>query len=123
MFFDRIAGIVLAALLLTGLPAEVCADRNLRCGNRIVSVGDPQNEILERCGPPDDRHQWEEARNGWVSRLFDPETESYRAPRLTEGPIVMERWTYDFGPHMFIRHLLFENGTLIEIETAEKGTP
>jgi hypothetical protein len=34
----------------------------------------------------------------------------------------MERWTYNFGPTRFKRHLYFENEELIQIETGEKGS-
>jgi hypothetical protein len=120
VFSKRAASMALTALLLAGPTGTVQADPNLRCGNRLVSVGDSQADVLDRCGQPDARSQWQHG--GYVSRLFDPETESYRAPKLLKGPVSMERWTYDFGPNMFIRRLVFENGRLIEIETSEKGS-
>lgn len=112
--------------LLMALPAilaamaDAGADSALRCGNRVVSVGAPLAEVAEKCGEPVYIEQWEEGGDGYVSQLFDYETERYLAPRLIRAPLRMERWTYDFGTNKFIRHLTFQNGQLIKIETGDK---
>jgi len=93
----------------------------LRCKNRIVSIGETPLDVLEKCGRPNHVDHWEEGHNTYFSQLYDYEKERYVAPKSIKGPLQLERWTYDFGPHKFIRYLLFINGKLIKIETGEKG--
>ena len=117
----------LYALLLIILPISFiedgyAGDRTLRCQGRIVSIGDTQSEVLEKCGKPDEVTQREESPNSYISQIFDYEQERYIAPKLIKGPIRVELWTYDFGPTRFIRYLRFENGKLIKIETGDKGS-
>jgi hypothetical protein len=112
---------MIAACFLLSAPDECGADQAMRCGNRLVFIGDPAARVEDICGPPDDREEWEEGRGTTRWEYFDRETERYIAPRLEFGPFHMERWTYDFGSNRFIRTLEFENGRLIRIETGDKG--
>jgi hypothetical protein len=111
--------IVVAILLMQ---TAVSADRTLKCGTRLVSIGDTTTEVLEKCGEPDQIERREEGQDTWISQYFDYEEERFKAPRLVKGPIQVEIWTYDFGATRFIRYLLFENDELIRIETGEKGS-
>jgi hypothetical protein len=110
--------IVVAILLMH---TAVSADRTLKCGTRLVSIGDTTAEVLEKCGEPDQVERREEGQDTWISQYFDYEEERFKAPRLVKGPIQVEIWTYDFGATRLIRYLLFENDELIRIETGEKG--
>ena len=101
--------------------SSVLADRNLRCGTRLVSIGDKMSEVGDACGEPDHIQRRGEGENAWIQRSFDYKTERYVAPMLIKGPIRVEVWTYNLGPHRFIRRLHFQNGELIRIETEEKG--
>lgn len=116
----RLLALAVACMMIDA--AAVSADRNLRCDGRIVSIGATQQEVLSICGEPDRRERWEVAHDSAVSKIYDEERERYIAPKLIVGPILMTRWTYDFGTNRFIRHLLFENGKLIEIRTGDRGT-
>ena len=99
---------------------SIAADRTLRCQNRLVSIGADKSEILEKCGDPYDVRHWEEDHNSYISQIYDYQKDRYQAPKSIKGPILMERWTYNFGPNKFIRYLDFENGKLIRIETGDK---
>ena len=99
----------------------VWADRTVKCGGRLVSLGATQAEVREKCGAPDQVERREEGENTWISQLYDYAEDRYKAPRLIKGPIQIEIWTYNFGANRFVRYLLFENGVLIRIETGEKG--
>ncbi len=105
-----------------GLPADAIGDMTLRCKNRLVSVGDLLNEVQEICGDPDQVEKREEGHNMHFSQRFNYETGRYEAPRVIEGPIRLEVWTYNFGSQRFMRYLYFENERLIRIETGDKGT-
>jgi hypothetical protein len=100
---------------------NTAADIHLRCQGRLVSIGDTKEEVLNKCGDPDKRDQWEEDHNRTISQIYDYKTEQYIAPKRIEQPIQMERWTYYLGVNKFIRYLYFQNGELIKIETGERG--
>lgn len=100
---------------------NVSADRTLRCSGRLISIGDTNSDVLEKCGEPDKIERWEEDHNTFVSKIFNYETERYEAPELVKGPIQLERWTYDLGSNRLIRYLLFEREQLIKIETGDKA--
>ena len=111
--------LLLSSLIL--LNNSMAADRYLRCQGRLVSIGDTKEEVLDKCGDPEKRDQWEEDQNSTISQIYDYKNERYIAPKVLKKPILMERWTYNMGPNKFIRYLYFQNGELIKIETGEKG--
>jgi hypothetical protein len=96
------------------------ADRALRCQGRLVYIGDNKADVVSKCGKPDHIEQWEENPNGHTSKIYDYEKERYQLPELIKGPILIERWTYDFGTNRFIRYLFFQNGELYKIERGDK---
>jgi hypothetical protein len=78
----------------------------LRCGSDLVTLGDYQIQVLQKCGEP----------------VLKAHRVEYRAVRLrnpgidleTYIPVEIEEWTYNFGPTRFMELLRFENGRLIE---------
>jgi Protein of unknown function (DUF2845) len=114
--------ILFSIIFVVLFQGEVAADTHLRCEGRLVSIGDTQREVLDKCENPDKRDQWEEDDNSTISQIYDYETERYIAPKRIEQPIRMERWTYNMGANKFIRYLYFQNGKLIKIETGERGS-
>ncbi len=105
---------LLLFLFLLIRPPDVSA--SMRCGRLLVSVGDHQAEVLQKCGFPalTDRRistvvQDYSYRPGWRSGI-----EEYRE-------IVIDEWIYNFGPRQFMRHLRFENGILKEIRELGYG--
>ena len=114
---------LLPVLLFVGFVSHATtSERTLRCQGRLVSIGDTPSVVRQKCGEPDRTTSWEEGHNTAVARIFDYETERYQAPVKVQTPVQMQRWLYDFGPTRFVRHLVFENGKLIRIETGEKGS-
>ncbi len=92
-------------VIATLFPVVALADDGFRCGNRIVSVGEPAAQVRNKCGAPAsvDRHE-----------------EAYREGG-SGAKISVELWTYDFGPSSFIRVLRFENGVLRRVDTGDYG--
>jgi hypothetical protein len=80
-----------------------------QCQSSVHSTGDTTTEVLLQCGPPADVQRWYE----------EHAIGNRRAQRWVSVPY--ERWTYNFGPHRFLRILTFEGGRLIRQETAGKG--
>ena len=101
----------LAALALCAGVAR--ADGSLRCGGRLVSVGDARIDLLGRCGEPALRdrrldERWEGVTDGTKGQ----------GRRTTT---VIEEWTYDFGPFKLTRIATLKNGTLADIRTGGYG--
>ena len=67
-----------------------------RCQHDAFRIGDRTFDVLTRCGEP-----------------------VYRD--LRQGQTVLEVWTYDFGPHTFVRFLEFQGGRLVRIRTGSYG--
>ncbi|MGR9101323.1 MAG: DUF2845 domain-containing protein [Gammaproteobacteria bacterium] len=87
----------------------------LRCQGKVVDIGDYKVEVLQKCGEP----AWTERRYGTEgSRLHHPgrtlDIDQYEE-------IVIDEWTYNFGPRRFMRLLMFENGVLKEIIKLDYG--
>jgi hypothetical protein len=36
--------------------------------------------------------------------------------------VVIDEWTYDFGPQQFIQYLIFEQGRLVRVIPGDRGT-
>lgn len=89
---------------------------SFRCGVEIVSVGDTQSEVIEKCGKPD----WVESKYGPVP----PETRRQAIPpetRMELQIVEADRWYYNLGPNQFIRILVFNQGVLVNIEAGGYG--
>jgi hypothetical protein len=93
----------LLAMLLFAAPAFA-----MRCGSDLVTEGQYQYEVLERCGPPVEQHvrtQYLGTRGGF----------------MVLWPVVVEEWIYNLGPSRLQRRLLFQDGQLFQIDTLDKG--
>jgi hypothetical protein len=95
---------LLAACLLAAAMPAARAD-TLRCGQRLVSLGDLVAQVLDSCGAPAHRN------------LIPPALAPNGLPR--EGAVTVEDWTY--GPLNGMRHYLrFIDGRLVSIHS-ERG--
>jgi hypothetical protein len=111
------------ALFVILLAAMACAataraEDSMRCGSRLVSVGDGKDKVRTLCGEPSDV-----AFAGTIGRRGYPNTGqydySYFGPAWVEMPV--EIWTYNFGSHKLLRKLRFVGDELVEISTAGYG--
>lgn len=109
--------------IVFGFSSQVFAI-GLRCGTRLITVGDTKPKVISQCGVPDYTEEWEEEQ---IMRDFrypvysEDDYEWGREPFLVKTPIKVERWHYNFGPTQLIHYLRFRNGTLIKITTGERG--
>lgn len=78
----------------------------LRCGNKLVNVGDRKHKVHRVCGEP-------------------TYVDAYDLPipnfGYAQGYNRIDVWTYNFGPRRFMRELVFENGILRRINQLEYG--
>ncbi len=100
----------ICAALLLGICVSAQASETMRCGNRLVSVGDTKAEVVARCGTP----AW---RDRWTEKLIADFGEAAEQRIST----ARELWLYNFGPREFVRLLTFENGRLVNVDTGEHG--
>jgi hypothetical protein len=107
-----------AMLLAVGPGPTVRAEDSMRCGSRLVSVGDAKNKVRTLCGEPSDI-----AFAGTIGRRGYPNSGqydySYFGPAWIEVPV--EIWTYNFGSSKLLRRLRFVGDELVAIDTAGYG--
>jgi hypothetical protein len=100
----------------------------LRCGNRVISNGDPMIKVKKYCGDPDAVQQRTIVRSGLPrgrSRVDDPDTPPRDDELLIRDrsyvEVLVEDWTYNFGPNKLMRLIRFENGVVRDIEQLGYG--
>lgn len=102
--------VVLAGLMAAAAPAYA-----FRCGTRVITAGDPADKVLHFCGEPvsvQTRH----AERPYIDELG----RSYLYRGLIEE-VVIEEWTYNLGPHQFMRLVRIENGRVVEVKPLGYG--
>jgi len=108
----RFAALVAAGLLAIG--AEASADA-LRCGNRVISRGDHAVKVLHYCGEP----------IAIQSRIVHRRVSAFGSffhPRLgLLEDVLIEEWTYNFGPAKLMRQVLLENGIVRDVRELGYG--
>ncbi|GBD99517.1 hypothetical protein BMS3Abin07_01554 [bacterium BMS3Abin07] len=80
------------------------------CSNKLVSIGDTVAEVTMKCGKP----FWKEQHKEKV--VTDGNTD-----KKYIVTIIVDEWTYNFGPQDWLYLLRFENGKLVKIETLGYG--
>jgi hypothetical protein len=93
----RAATLVMAVLLVTGMLAGVAPDPAfaLRCGTKLVSVGDSIDSLYGNCGPP-----------------------TFKLTPLEQGG---ETWFYNRGAARFMTKILIFGGKITAIEEEDYG--
>ena len=90
---------------------------SLRCGGRLVMIGDWQHEVIAKCGAPQHVEADEDFPDEWRSMRYDHDEERFKAPYLLRSPIKKEVWTYRQGPNRLPYDLYFFKGRLTRMET------
>jgi len=99
----------LLSVVLLFLGNAALADSNtLRCGNKLVEIGDTADAVRKICGEPDSiERDAKTFRNG--GRL---------GGICFHGTVPIERWTYDRGATRFTAILTLADGKLVRIAFA-----
>lgn len=95
-------------LLLIASP-YVEAD-GLRCGSRLIAIGDSTFRVESRCGKPAAKEYSSLDETAVIKGQGDELQESRKTVKV-------EKWTYDFGPGKLLKILTFKDGVLTGIET------
>ena len=96
-------------LVLTILLSISISAHALRCSGGLVIEGDGQFRVQKVCGSPD-----------FVTTSYKTKYRSvgeYGYRYGTEITIRVDKWTYNFGSQRLVYTLIFEDGTLVDIET------
>jgi|SRR5690606_9338401 len=82
----------------------------LRCGNKVISRGDHVTRVLRYCGEPTAVQSWVVQRGvvGFGSVL--------RPGFGFVEDVLIEEWTYNFGPQKLMRQIRFANGFVEKVE-------
>jgi hypothetical protein len=96
-----------AVVVTAGLLAATAPAHALICGPRVISRGDDASKLLEFCGEPasvQTRHidRTPIDANGHVYRGFTEE-------------VLVEEWTYNFGPYQLMVKIRLDNGVVADI--------
>lgn len=99
----------------------------LRCGSKIVRHGDPQAKILDMCGEPASIQTRNIYRSGIPAtyirsterHLRDDDELIVHTRSVVE--VVVEEWTYNFGPRKLMRVIRFENGFVTSVKRLGYG--
>lgn len=95
--------LIISVLALASFSA---AADSISCDGGIVSVGDSRLDLFAKCGPP-------------ALRELEPVTTAANM----DPSLVIERWTYNFGPNRFIQIVSLQGGKVISIERGSYGYP
>lgn len=99
----------------------------LRCGSKLVTTGAPQGKVLKYCGEPESVQVRSIYRAGLPRRQLRRHVGNTRAePELLYSDrayveVIVEEWTYNFGPRRFMRIVRFENGLVTSIRQVGYG--
>lgn len=100
------AGVFTLSVYGTGFATE---SETCICKNGIVSKGNPLAEVVAKCGEPAQKYQREEKR-----------VDTVRGDKKI-STIIVDDWTYNFGPREFKYEFIFENGRVVKIESLDYG--
>ncbi len=106
----RLVGILSGLLLASGASAD-----SVRCGSKVITEGDPIEEVREYCGEPT------ETQRTWMTRQPRFEYGGQEIPFEGSEDVPVDLWTYDFGPNKLVRRIRFIAGKVDSIETREHG--
>jgi hypothetical protein len=80
------------------------------CSDQIISVGDSATDVMAKCGKP----AWLDKREEVIREQLDDNT-------ARKVSVIVEEWTYNFGPNQFLRIFTFRNGRVTDIRTGGYG--
>jgi len=110
----RRSAALLAAASLFAAGGEASANA-LRCGNRVISRGDHAVKVLRYCGKPI-------AIESRVVHRRVVAFGSYVHPGLgLLEDVLIEDWTYNFGPGKLMRQIRLENGFVRDVRELGYG--
>jgi len=118
------------AVLLLGLVFCMEPAFALRCGTRLVSEGDHQLKIEKYCGEPTAVNIRTIYRSGIPASRYRHSRAQVHPAKSSEEllihtrsveEVLVEEWTYNFGPRRLMRVIRFENGLVTSVRELGYG--
>ena len=118
---------ILSIFLFTNANAS-----SLRCGVRLITVGDFKARVLAECGEPDHVEVWEEERvykfrhhpgyyGIYENYEYSDRNYEYGKPYRVRKLVFVVEWIYNHGPGRFMDHLRLETGIVQHIKSGDYG--
>lgn len=101
--------VLACALLAFASHAET---QSLRCGSKLISRGDPAAKMRRYCGEPEAIYSRFEQRGVFARGRY--------LPGFLEE-VLVEDWTYNFGPNKLMRQVRVVDGIVEEIDLLGYG--
>lgn len=97
--------------MIMQISAFALTSDSLRCAGGIISKGDVASEVVRKCGEPAYAAQREQkiVEDGWST-----------GERLVTI-VILDDWTFNFGPGQFQYRVLLKNGKVSQIESLGYG--
>ena len=120
--------ILLPVAIMLAASTAHAAD-SMRCGNRVVSDGDPKAKVAELCGKPTSTETRTVYRSG-IPRLQlsvdDGTTRSAGSDELlihdrSHVEVEVDVWVYNRGRSRLLREVVFENNRVVEVNVLGRG--
>ena len=118
--------LMIAALLVTTAASSA---ESMRCGNRVVTHGDPKAKVAELCGQPTQTEQRTVYRSGIPRRRLRIEGDGLET--LTESELALQDrsfvevqvdvWLYNRGNSRLMREIVFHDNRLVEVNVLGRG--
>lgn len=102
-----IGGLFFAVPLVDPAPASA-----MRCGSRLVRMGQTRSEVRRLCGTPLDVVQSELVRSRAVASRFRSVSVVDGVGHITQ----VERWVYSLGRGRFLREVTFHDGQVVRVK-------
>ena len=119
--------------LYVSVNSHVYAETNMRCGSKLISVGNTKAEVLLKCGEPmlkESVGQKEDSKRIDIPLTSETDTvENGPSGNSRDIAIVRSResvtknidqWTYNQGTGKFLKILIFEGGELVAIDNGDR---
>ncbi len=102
---------------------------SMRCGNRVVSDGDPKVKVAELCGKPTSTETRTVYRSGVPRLQLSVEDDATRAGSSDEllihdrshVEVEVDVWVYNRGRSRLLREVVFENNRVVEVNVLGRG--
>lgn len=105
-------------LLSTSASAE-----SIPCQNVLKGEGASRYEVQSACGEPQDKMQRVEYRTV-RDRVGGPCPDGQgqcSSSRARSVEVIVDEWIYDHGSNKFLKHVIFEQGKLVEIRRGNRA--
>ena len=122
----RIPFVVAASFFCTA----AYASDSMRCGNRLVSDGDPKAKVAELCGQPTQTERRTVLRSGVPRQYYDGDGNA-RTRTIAESELLIhtrslvevevEVWLYNRGRSSLLRELVFHDNRLVAVNILGHG--